>query len=351
MLYDVTKVETTDVAQCRSAIGCFNEAFLAPSSPRYIHRYLSTKDVPYLIDTSTDPCRGSYGTVRKVKNKIATEEFAVKMFEDVRPSQRNKILREVGVLELCLHRNIVQLVEAFEVDDVPDSIHIVMAPWAPYTLLKFLQNSDHLRKARCPWFEPDTLTSDQCIYRVLLELADGVGYLHESSIKHKDIKPDNILLYQPESKSVIPIIADVGVSKVYSIGAGTDYIGSTYSYLSPEQLSSRESSLKSDIWQLGCCFAMLLAVARGGTSALDTLWSSFSKTDEHRSCNIAMEISSFMETLRGICLPGNRAQKHIYKVVIMMLDQDPATRLEIGVVRTEIQKLFPCGRNAKESSW
>jgi len=131
------------------------------------------------------------------------------------------------------------------------------------------------------------------------------------------------------------------VSKVYRPGADTDYLKSSYQYLSLEQLRREESSLKADIWQLGCCFAMLVSVAIGGTSALNRLWSSFEHTDENCSCNIAKEHEPFMKTFVDICAPRSAAweKERLCSVVTDMLDLDPSKRIDIETVKIELEEL------------
>ncbi|EXJ68440.1 CAMK protein kinase [Cladophialophora psammophila CBS 110553] len=317
------------------------ERDLSRFSPRYVHTYNTTRDVPYIVDSSAPPTSGSCGIVRKVVHRQTQESFAQKTFQNIfSAADRKNVLKELGVLELCFHRNIIQLIGAYDVNEEPYSIHIVMTPWAPYTLLEFLCGEDADRKAKCPWFEQHSVTSDTCIYRMMYEVADAVRYLHRLSIKHKDIKPDNILLHREQQTGrCIPIITDVGISKVFRRGADTDYDKGSYQYLSPEQLKHKESSLKADIWQLGCCFAMLLTVARGGTSAMDKLWTAFQKTVDRRACNIAIEYNHFMETFRGICIPGDASQEHAHSVTCRMLEMDPLVRIDIEAVRTEMERL------------
>jgi serine/threonine protein kinase len=281
--------------------------------------------------------------VRKVFHKTTGESFAAKSFHNVLSNRnRNKILRELGCLELCVHRNLITLVEAFELKDDPYTITIVMAPWAPTTLWNFLLTTNACRKAEFPWFEPNLIRSDGCIYRMMVGIGAAVAFLHERSIKHKDIKPQNILLYKEATGAIRPIVTDVGETKVYRAGTATDPKRSSYEYLAPEQQLETEdmqSSLKADIWQLGCCFALLLAVARSGSSGLMQLWDSFTNTAENASCNIANESVQFMATLHNICLPGSIPQEHAHWVVTRMLDKNPMTRFDIQDIEVELASL------------
>lgn len=217
-----------------------------------------------------------------------------------------------------------------------------MAPWAPSTLWNFLLATDVRRKTEFPWFEPNVVSSDRCIYSIMLDIAAAVAFLHERSIKHKDIKPQNILLYREATGTIRPIVTDVGETKVYRAGTATDPKRSSYEYLAPEQQLETEdmqSTLKSDIWQLGCCFAMLLAVARAGLSGLEKLWNSFTNTAENSSCNIANESVQFMAMLHDICSSGSIPQEYAHRVVTRMLDKNPMTRFDIQNVSVELANL------------
>lgn len=322
----------------------FSEAFVWSSrqfSPRYVHPYATTADVPYQVDLSSTPSAGSFGTVQKVVHRQFRSSFAQKTFQEVfEDKDRKKILREIGILELCHHRNIVEFVEAYEVSDQPITIHLVMSPWAPFTLLQFLR-SPEIRRTKYPWAKANCAESRACIYRMMRDLADAVGHLHGLSIKHKDIKPDNILLHHEGTSEITPLLTDVGVSKVYNPDFGTDYFKSSYQYLAPEQEQARESSLKADIWQLGCCFAMMSAVACGGTSGMDRLWNSFENSDPNCSCQIAMEHTSFMRVFSDVCMPDNASldQEEVHSIVSRMLDTDSSKRIDIDTVKLEMHKL------------
>ncbi|KAF7561475.1 hypothetical protein G7046_g2653 [Stylonectria norvegica] len=317
----------------------FSRAAAQQLEPCYVHTYHSLETTPYNADPTSPLFKGGFGAVRRVHHKRTKESCAMKtveyMFSD---AKLQTILREIKVLEVCAHKNIVRLLEAFRLEQDGQSIHLIMSPWAPYTLWEFLHEDDMRRKKHCPWFVPGSLVSDECIFRIMYEISDAVDYLHGLPIKHKDIKPENILLHQHETSQVIPLITDVGTSKVYLQGASTDYIGSSFQYLAPEQIAERESSLKADMWQLGCCLAILLAVARGGTSAFFKLWNSFNT--DIGTCQISTEHMSFMKTLDAICTPGNAAQRRAYFIVTRMMELNSDNRIDARAVRNSLRQLY-----------
>ncbi|KAH6694066.1 kinase-like domain-containing protein [Plectosphaerella plurivora] len=300
------------------------------SKPCYIHEYFD-ETPPYQFDNQAPPARGSYGSIRKATSEITKDVAAVKTFDlRLAGNSRSRISREIGILEVCRHPNLIQLLDAYETPD--EQIHLILKPWAPFTLHTFLAYNDRALTRCCPWFTPGQQTSMNTVLGILCGLADGLHYLHLRSIKHKDINPDNILLHLEDSIRIRPIIADFGTSKVYKFGRSTKYTDSTYSYLAPEQNKKDSSSLKSDVWQLGCCFALTLTRACGGYPALVELEDTYA---DH-SGNIAMNLAQFLPTFRRLCT----SMPDVLKLTCSMLEEDPAMRWNIERVRDELDKIL-----------
>lgn len=88
-------------------------------------------------------------------------------------------------------------------------------------------------------------------------ILEGLRYLHENGILHRDLKPPNILL----NKKLEVKICDFGsaISEDHRIDGSFPNEGFTTWYKSPEILfGSKAYDYKTDIWSFGCVFGELL---------------------------------------------------------------------------------------------
>lgn len=88
---------------------------------------------------------------------------------------------------------------------------------------------------------------------IMIQLIEGLDFIHTNKIVHRDIKPANILLYENN----IVKYTDLG-SAVYYNKEITYYAGDTVKYSSPESHYNLNSFYKSDIYSLGCVFYYLV---------------------------------------------------------------------------------------------
>lgn len=92
-----------------------------------------------------------------------------------------------------------------------------------------------------------------CIREAFGCLCAAMAYLHRQQCRHKDIKPDNILVKQ---RSVY--ITDFGIARDWRMlkkSTTTGEIGPvTHAYIAPEVAFHDSRNSSSDIWSLGCVF-------------------------------------------------------------------------------------------------
>ncbi|KAE9970260.1 hypothetical protein EG328_006364 [Venturia inaequalis] len=92
-------------------------------------------------------------------------------------------------------------------------------------------------------------------------LASAVAYLHSNSIRHKDLKPANVLLYPDGLR-----LTDFGTATDFTDFSQSATEGGdrgTPKYFSPETSAFELCGRASDIFSLGCIFLEVLAVANG----------------------------------------------------------------------------------------
>jgi serine/threonine protein kinase len=114
------------------------------------------------------------------------------------------------------------------------------------------------------------LPLDLCLSRLrafFLCLCKALEYIHEQGVRHKDIKPQNILI----DGSLSPILADFGLSAQFPHGESHvthDGPPGTREYTAPETVPSKGGPISdhdddSDVFSLGCVFLEVAAVSLG----------------------------------------------------------------------------------------
>ena len=90
------------------------------------------------------------------------------------------------------------------------------------------------------------------------QIANGMKYIHDNNVIHKDIKPQNIML----TKDGTVKIMDFGISETFRSSMSrikeTSRNG-TPAYMSPEQLIGKDVGKESDVWSFGVMLYELLS--------------------------------------------------------------------------------------------
>ncbi|KAK7330601.1 hypothetical protein VNO77_24798 [Canavalia gladiata] len=186
---------------------------------------------------------GTYGIVYKAKDKKTGEVAAlkkVKMNMD-REGFPLSSLREINILLSFNHPSIVNVKEV-AVDDY-DGTFMVME-YMEYDLKGLME----LKK------QPFSMNEIKSLIQQLLE---GVKYLHDNWVIHRDLKTSNILLNN-EGKLKI---CDFGMSRQYGspLKPYTPVVVTLW-YRAPELLlGAKEYSTAIDMWSVGCIMAELIA--------------------------------------------------------------------------------------------
>ena len=188
---------------------------------------------------------GSFGKVYEAKHTQSGIARAVKEIskEDAVPTdgERTKFIREVEILAMVDHPNVVKVFELYE-DEY--KFAVVSEYVSGGELFSYIVRHKHLTEVMAA--------------TIMTQLLSALRYLHKCNIVHRDLKPENILLDQePTSKGDINIkIIDFGASSTTKKNLH-EVIGSL-PYLAPEVLKKSYNE-KCDLWSAGCILYTLLS--------------------------------------------------------------------------------------------
>lgn len=163
-----------------------------------------------------------------------------KDFLDSKPSLRRKMRREISVLKLLSHPNVMSLIDVFEIET---HLFLVMEFVDGLELFEFL-----VRRGALP---PNEALA------FFHQIICGLEYCHRRLIVHRDLKPENLLL----DRQLRLKIADFGMTSLNPPGSLLETSCGSPHYCDPMVVSGeRYDGLKADIWS---CGVILYAMVTG----------------------------------------------------------------------------------------
>jgi serine/threonine protein kinase len=198
---------------------------------------------------------GVSAVVELVKAKSSSETFAHKYFRQYYGPELKTLNRafknEIAIIKrLHSHPHIIQLYWSYTCGR---DLGMLLLPIASDGDLRA-----YLRKIQ-DTKEPPTSEQYSVLCRAFGCLAGALTFIHSHTIRHKDIKPQNILVHENRM-----IFTDFGIALDASDQDSTTTTGIaeafTDRYRAPEVASHNRRNRKSDVFSLGCVYVEIMAV-------------------------------------------------------------------------------------------
>jgi formylglycine-generating enzyme required for sulfatase activity len=198
---------------------------------------------------------GGMGIVYRARRVHIGDEVAVKVLHKqlvANADMLERFRREARAAAQLRHPNIVSIIDLSEARGEDAPAYLVMELIEGESLRALLRREKRLEVERAV-----SLMRDICA---------GVGAAHRKGIFHRDLKPDNVIVLQPnedrERESVK--VVDFGIAKLKDAAGITTLtqtgmvIGTPY-YMSPEQCRGEALDARADVYSLGAIVYEMLA--------------------------------------------------------------------------------------------
>ena len=186
--------------------------------------------------------RGTFSKVKLGLHLPTKQKVAIKILDKEKINDEadiERIRREIHILSILRHPNIVQLYETITSDN---NIYIIMEYIEGKDLFQYIYSMQHLTEYK----------SSQ-LFRQLISCLE---YIHKLGIVHRDIKPENILLNK--NKKILKLV-DFGLSNTYEKDELIKTACGSPCYAAPEMISGKDyEGFYSDLWSCGVVLYCML---------------------------------------------------------------------------------------------
>ncbi|KAG4083568.1 Pkinase-domain-containing protein [Neocallimastix lanati (nom. inval.)] len=183
---------------------------------------------------------GNFAKVKLATHVLTKEQVAVKVIDKGKldKTTAKKLFREVRIMKLLNHPNIVKL---YEVIDTPTELYLFMEYASSGEIFDYLVAHGRMKEKEA-----------RRIYR---QIVSAIDYCHNLHVIHRDLKAENLLL----DSNMNVKIADFGFSNQFSPGQRLNTWCGSPPYAAPELFQGKEySGPEVDIWSLGVVLYVLV---------------------------------------------------------------------------------------------
>ncbi|CAK6974033.1 myosin light chain kinase%2C smooth muscle [Scomber scombrus] len=198
---------------------------------------LKVKD---LYDVEERLGTGKFGQVFKLVEKATKKVWAGKFIKAYSAKEKENVRQEIGIMNSLHHPKLVQCIDAFE-----GKSDIVM-------VLELISGGELFERI----IDEDFELTEREVIKYMLQIIDGVNFIHKQGIVHLDLKPENIMCIN-KTGSKIKLI-DFGLARRLENAGTLKVLFGTPEFVAPEVINYEAISYPTDMWSIGViCYILL----------------------------------------------------------------------------------------------
>ncbi|XP_075963411.1 MAP/microtubule affinity-regulating kinase 3a isoform X13 [Anarhichas minor] len=185
--------------------------------------------------------KGNFAKVKLARHILTGREVAIKIIDktQLNPNSLQKLFREVRIMKILNHPNIVKL---FEVIETERTLYLVMEYASGGEVFDYLVAHGRMKEKEA-----------RSKFR---QIVSAVQYCHQKHIVHRDLKAENLLLDADMNIK----IADFGFSNEFTMGNKLDTFCGSPPYAAPELFQGKKyDGPEVDVWSLGVILYTLVS--------------------------------------------------------------------------------------------
>uniref|UniRef100_A0A8C2PTC3 Myosin light chain kinase, smooth muscle n=1 Tax=Cyprinus carpio TaxID=7962 RepID=A0A8C2PTC3_CYPCA len=183
---------------------------------------------------------GKFGQVFKLVEKSTKKVWAGKFIKTFSQKEKENVRQEIGIMNSLHHSKLVQCVDAFE-----GKSDMVM-------VLEIISGGELFERI----VDEDFELTEREVIKYMLQIIDGVQFIHKQDIVHLDLKPENIMCIN-KTGSKIKLI-DFGLARRLEDSGSLKVLFGTPEFVAPEVINYEAISYPTDMWSIGViCYILV----------------------------------------------------------------------------------------------
>ncbi|VEL08923.1 unnamed protein product, partial [Protopolystoma xenopodis] len=198
---------------------------------------------------------GTFGVVHRCREKATGNIYVAKFIDTPGILEKTTVRNEIAIMNQLQHRKLLNLHDAF---DGRNEMVLIM---------EFLSGGELFDRVADDSYQ----MNEAEVVKYISQVLDGILHMHEASIVHLDVKPENIMC--ETSKSTDIKLVDFGLATKLNPKELVKVTTATAEFAAPEIADLEPVGFYTDMWAIGVLTYVLLSGLSpfSGRDKLETL--------------------------------------------------------------------------------